>query len=75
VNAIEMLKQQHREVDELFEEFEAAGEGARKTRARLCREIADALAAGRRDQLAEGRHRWNRADGLFGALDARRLPR
>ncbi|ABC81178.1 hemerythrin domain-containing protein [Anaeromyxobacter dehalogenans] len=44
MNAIEMLKQQHREVDELFEEFEAAGEGARKTRERLCREIADALA-------------------------------
>ena len=39
------------------------------------REIADALASGRREaavRLAEG---WNRADGLFGALDARRLPR
>lgn len=43
--------------------------------AHATREIADALAAGRREQaerLAEG---WNRADGLFGALDARRLPR
>jgi 1,4-alpha-glucan branching enzyme len=43
--------------------------------AHATREIADALAAGRRDQaqrLADG---WNRADGLFGALDARRLPR
>ncbi|MBS9533984.1 glycoside hydrolase family 57 protein [Mycobacterium sp. M1] len=41
-------------------------------------EIADALTAslgGRREaaeRLAEG---WNRADGVFGALDARRLPR
>ncbi|MGF2953354.1 DUF1957 domain-containing protein, partial [Mycobacterium sp. THU-M116] len=43
--------------------------------AHAAREIADALASGRRDtaeRLADG---WNRADGLFGALDARRLPR
>jgi 1,4-alpha-glucan branching enzyme len=43
--------------------------------AHATREIAGALASGRRDaaeRLAEG---WNRADGLFGALDARRLPR
>ncbi|OBG78426.1 1,4-alpha-glucan branching protein [Mycobacterium sp. E2462] len=43
--------------------------------AHAAREIAGALASGRRDaaqRLAEG---WNRADGLFGALDARRLPR
>ncbi|MEZ0049174.1 1,4-alpha-glucan branching enzyme [Mycobacterium sp. MAA66] len=43
--------------------------------AHATREIAGALASGRRDQaerLAEG---WNCADGLFGALDARRLPR
>jgi 1,4-alpha-glucan branching enzyme len=42
--------------------------------AHATREIADALASGRRDaaeRLATG---WNRADGLFGALDARRLP-
>lgn len=42
--------------------------------AHATREISDALAAGRREhalRLAEG---WNRADGLFGALDARRLP-
>ena len=42
--------------------------------AHATREIADAVAAGRREtatRLAEG---WNRADGLFGALDARRLP-
>lgn len=43
--------------------------------AHATREIAGALASGRHDvasRLAEG---WNRADGLFGALDARRLPR
>ncbi|MBO0864485.1 MAG: glycoside hydrolase family 57 protein [Mycobacterium sp.] len=43
--------------------------------AHATREIADALASGRRrvaQRLADG---WNRADGLFGALDARRLPR
>ena len=43
--------------------------------AHATREIAAALASGRRraaERLADG---WNRADGLFGALDARRLPR
>ncbi|BBX60223.1 1,4-alpha-glucan branching enzyme [Mycobacterium shottsii] len=43
--------------------------------AHATREIAGALASGRRDnaqRLAQG---WNRADGLFGALDARRLPK
>ncbi|WP_144208281.1 1,4-alpha-glucan branching protein domain-containing protein [Mycobacterium tilburgii] len=43
--------------------------------AHATREIAGALASGRRDtaqRLADG---WNRADGLFGAVDARRLPR
>ncbi|BCQ09956.1 putative 1,4-alpha-glucan branching enzyme [Mycobacterium heckeshornense] len=43
--------------------------------AHATREIAGALASGRREtaqRLADG---WNRADGLFGALDARRLPR
>src|SRR5271157_254442 len=43
--------------------------------AHAAREIAGALASGRREvaqRLADG---WNRADGLFGALDARRLPR
>ncbi|MGE0217143.1 1,4-alpha-glucan branching protein domain-containing protein [Mycolicibacterium sp.] len=42
--------------------------------AHATREIAGALASGRHEQaqrLADG---WNRADGLFGALDARRLP-
>ncbi len=43
--------------------------------AHATREIAAALASGRPEaaqRLADG---WNRADGLFGALDARRLPR
>ena len=43
--------------------------------AHATREIAGALASGRSEhaqRLADG---WNRADGLFGALDARRLPR
>ena len=44
MNAIDLLEQQHREVEELFEEFEEAGEGAVKTKERLCREISDALA-------------------------------
>ncbi len=44
MNAIELLKKQHREVEELFEEFEGAGDGARKTKERLCRDIADQLA-------------------------------
>ena len=44
MNAIELLEQQHREVEELFEKFENAGERARKTKERLCREIADRLA-------------------------------
>ena len=44
MNAIDLLEQQHREVEELFEEFEDAGEGALKTRERVCREISDALA-------------------------------
>jgi hemerythrin superfamily protein len=44
VNAIDLLKRQHRDVEELFEEYEAQGEGARKAKERLCREIADQLA-------------------------------
>jgi hemerythrin superfamily protein len=44
VNAIEMLKQQHREVEELFEEFEGAGENAKKTKERVFQRIANALA-------------------------------
>ncbi len=44
MNAIDLLEQQHREVEELFEEFEDAGDGAEKTKERLCKEISDALA-------------------------------
>jgi 1,4-alpha-glucan branching enzyme len=43
--------------------------------AHATREICDALASGRGEhaqRLADG---WNKADGLFGALDARRLPK
>lgn len=43
--------------------------------AHATREIAGALASGRRDQAQKLADGWNRADGLFGALDARRLPR
>lgn len=44
MNAIDLLERQHREVEELFEEFERAGEGAHKTRERLCQQISDKLA-------------------------------
>ena len=44
MNAIDLLEQQHREVEELFEEFEGTGDRAKKTKQRLCREISDALA-------------------------------
>lgn len=43
--------------------------------AHATREIAGAVAAGRRDHAQRLADDWNRADGLFGALDARRLPR
>ena len=44
MDAIKLLKLQHREVEALFEEFENAGERAHKKREELCREISDALA-------------------------------
>ncbi len=44
MDAIELLERQHREVEDLFERFARAGEGAHKTRERLCREISDQLA-------------------------------
>jgi hemerythrin-like domain-containing protein len=44
MNAIDLLEQQHREVEELFEELEGAGENAKKTKERVCQELADALA-------------------------------
>ena len=43
--------------------------------AHATREICDALASGRRDVAVRLTESWNRADGLFGGLDARRLPR
>jgi len=42
--------------------------------AHALREIADAVAAGRHDAAARLADGWNRADNLFPALDARRLP-
>ncbi len=42
--------------------------------AHATREIADALASGRTEHAERLAAGWNRADGLFGALDARRLP-
>ncbi|MDY6995160.1 MAG: glycoside hydrolase family 57 protein [Actinomycetota bacterium] len=42
--------------------------------AHATREIATAAAAGRHEHAARLAEGWNRADGLFGALDARRLP-
>src|SRR5512133_899719 len=44
MNAVELLEKQHREVEDLFDEFEEAGERATKTKERLCREISDKLA-------------------------------
>jgi 1,4-alpha-glucan branching enzyme len=43
--------------------------------AHATREIAGTLASGRREHAQRLAAGWNRADGLFGALDARRLPR
>ena len=43
--------------------------------AHATREIADAYASGRGDSAVRLAQGWNRADNLFGALDARRLPR
>jgi hemerythrin-like domain-containing protein len=44
MQAVQLLEQQHREVEDLFEKFENAGEKARKTKEKLCREISDKLA-------------------------------
>jgi Hemerythrin HHE cation binding domain len=44
VNAIDLLEKQHEEVEEMFEKFESAGRNARKTKERLCRDLADSLA-------------------------------
>jgi hemerythrin superfamily protein len=44
VNAIDLLEQQHREVEDLFEEFERAGDRAKKAKERVCQELSDQLA-------------------------------
>jgi 1,4-alpha-glucan branching enzyme len=43
--------------------------------AHATREIAAALQSGRRESAERLASDWNKADGLFGALDARRLPK
>ncbi len=45
MDAIKLLKQQHREVESLFEKFESAGEEAHVMRMELFTRIADNLAA------------------------------
>lgn len=57
---------------------DSAAEYARRRahiHAHALREIADAAARGQNDRAAELASQWNRADGLFPALDARRLGR
>jgi hemerythrin-like domain-containing protein len=44
VNAIDLLERQHREVEALFEKLEDAGDGAKQTKERLCRDLSDQLA-------------------------------
>jgi hemerythrin-like domain-containing protein len=44
VDAIQLLEHQHRELEDLFEEFEQAGEKARPRKEQLCQRISDALA-------------------------------
>ncbi len=44
MNAIKFLEQQHRQVEELFDKFEKASDGAKKTRQQLCKQISDQLA-------------------------------
>lgn len=43
-DAIEMLKEQHREVESLFEKFEELGDGAARSKQATFEKIADALA-------------------------------
>ena len=44
MNAIKFLEQQHREVEKLFEKFEKASDGTKKTRHQICQQISDQLA-------------------------------
>src|SRR5690349_10988544 len=45
VDPVKLLKEQHREVESLFEEYEGLGENAAKSKQQLFEEIADRLAA------------------------------
>jgi hemerythrin superfamily protein len=44
MEATKLLTQQHREFDRLFQQFEAAGKDARKTKEQSCQKLSDALA-------------------------------
>jgi hemerythrin-like domain-containing protein len=44
MDAIKYLKQQHRELESLFDEFENASDGAKKKKLELCRKVSDLLA-------------------------------
>lgn len=44
MDAIKYLTQQHRQLEALFDQFEKASEGAKKTKLNLCRKISDLLA-------------------------------
>ncbi len=44
MDAIRLLKQQHRELEGMFDEFEAAGRRAGRRRLAICRRIGDLLA-------------------------------
>jgi hemerythrin-like domain-containing protein len=43
MNAVDFLKQQHREVEDLFEQFENAGEGAGKEKKQIFEQIREKL--------------------------------
>ena len=45
MDAIQLLEQQHREVEKLFEQFENAGDRAKKTKQQVAKKIMDRLAA------------------------------
>ena len=44
MEATKLLMQQHRGIDRLFEQFEAAGQGARKAKEQICQKLSDAWA-------------------------------
>ncbi len=45
MDAIQYLTQQHREIEDLFEDFESAGRTAQMEKLHPCRKISDLLAA------------------------------